>query len=71
VVARIRRLELGNPGDVTSVGEGVREMRIDYQPGYRVYFSKHGERIVILPCGGDKSRQSADIAEAKRLAREL
>jgi putative addiction module killer protein len=69
--ARIRRLELGNPGDVKSVGEGVSEMRIDYGPGYRVYFAKHGERIVILLCGGDKSRQSADIAEAKRLLREL
>lgn len=67
---RLRRLELGNPGDVKPVGEGVSEMRIDFGPGYRIYFIGRGESIVLLLCGGDKSSQSNDIAKAKRLARE-
>ena len=62
---------MGNPGDVKSVGEGVSEMRIDYGPGYRVYYRKIGAQIVLLLCGGDKSSQAADIARAKRLAKEL
>jgi putative addiction module killer protein len=69
--ARILRLSLGNPGDVRPVGTGVSEMRIDYGPGYRVYFVNRGRTLVILLCGGDKSRQSADIASAKALAAEL
>ncbi len=68
---RIRRLSLGNPGDVKPVGDGVSEMRIDYGPGYRVYFKQQGAVVVILLCGGDKSTQAADIKHAKELASEL
>lgn len=68
---RIRRLSLGNPGDVKSVGSGVKELRIDYGPGYRVYFVDRGKVAVILLCGGDKRSQEADIALAKRLAKEV
>lgn len=71
VVTRIRRMELGNPGDVKPVGDGVSEMRIAYGPGYRVYFTRTGDTIVILLCGGDKSSQSRDIALAKQLAKEI
>jgi putative addiction module killer protein len=68
ILARIDRLELGNPGDVAPVGEGVSELRIHYGPGYRVYIVQRGEEAVILLCGGDKSSQEADIARAKKLA---
>lgn len=68
VQARILRLSLGNPGDVKPVGEGVSELRIDYGPGYRVYFMQHGPVIVVLLCGGDKSTQDRDIAQAKVIA---
>ena len=71
VQVRIERLAAGNPGDVRPVGEGVSEMRIDYGPGYRVYFKKIGREIVILLAGGDKRTQSADIKTALRLARNL
>ena len=71
IVARIRRLELGNPGDVKSLGDGVMEMRIDYGPGYRVYYRQRGTDFVILLCGGDKRTQARDIKRAKALAREL
>ncbi len=71
IVARIDRLALGNPGDVAPVGSGVSEMRIHYGPGYRVYFVRRGEEIVVLLCGGDKSSQDSDIATAKKLASEL
>jgi putative addiction module killer protein len=71
VLARIERLALGNPGDVKPVGEGVSELRIDFGPGYRVYFTKRGREIVILLAGGDKSTQHADIRVALRLARNL
>ena len=70
ILARIRRLALGNPGDVKAVGEGVRELRIDYGPGYRIYFARRGSTIVVLLCAGDKSRQSADIALALKLAHD-
>lgn len=70
IVARIRRLELGNIGDAKRVGEGVSEMRIDYGPGYRVYFVRRGKVIVILLCGGDKKTQRKDIATAQRMAKE-
>jgi len=71
IVARIRRMELGNPGDVKAVGDGVSEMRVDYGPGYRVYFTKTGDTVTILLCGGDKSSQSRDIALAKMMAKEI
>ena len=68
---RIRRLSLGNPGDVKPVGEGVSELRIDYGPGYRVYYRQRGEQIIILLAGGDKRTQEHDIKQALKLAREL
>jgi putative addiction module killer protein len=68
---RIRRLSLGNAGDVRAVGEGVSELRIDYGPGYRVYFVQRGEDLVILLAGGDKRTQERDIRRALDLAREL
>ncbi len=68
---RIRRLSLGNPGDVKSVGKGVSELRIDYGPGYRVYFTKQGDTVVILLAGGDKRRQEKDIQKALELAQNL
>jgi putative addiction module killer protein len=71
IVGRIRRMEMGNPGDVKSVGRGVLEMRIDYGPGYRVYYARHGEQIVMLLCGGDKRTQQQDIKRAQKLAETL
>jgi putative addiction module killer protein len=68
---RIRRLSLGNPGDVKPVGEGVSELWIDYGPGYRVYFVQRGETLVILLAGGDKRTQNRDIKTALELTREL
>jgi putative addiction module killer protein len=69
IQARIRRLSLGNPGDVRPIGEGVSEMRIDHGPGYRVYFIQRGDSLIILLAGGDKRTQQQDIATALRLAR--
>jgi putative addiction module killer protein len=66
---RIKRLAIGNPGDVSPVGEGVSEMRIFYGPGYRVYFKDTGKEIIILLCGSDKSTQSRNIEKAKELAK--
>jgi len=71
VQVRIERLAAGNAGDAEPVGEGVSELRIDYGPGYRVYFKKQGREVVILLAGGDKRTQSADIKTALRLARNL
>lgn len=68
---RIKRISLGNFGDVEPVGNGVSELRIDYGAGYRVYFVKRGNTIVILLCGGDKSTQSKDIQKAHELAQRL
>ena len=68
---RIRRLSLGNPGDVKAVGEGVSELRIDYGPGYRIYFTQRVREYVLLLAGGDKTSQNSDIEAAKRLARQL
>ena len=68
---RIRRLSLGNPGDVRPVGEGVSEMRINYGPGYRVYFVRRGQALVVLLAGGDKDSQKRDIPRALELARGL
>lgn len=71
IAKRIDRLALGNPGDAAPVGDGVSEMRIHVGPGYRVYFVRRGEEIVILLCGGDKSSQPRDIRRAKALAASL
>lgn len=71
IQARIERLSLGNSGDVKPVGAGVSELRIDYGPGYRVYFKKVGRTIIILLVGGDKSSQTSDIKTALALARNL
>lgn len=71
ILARVERLATGNPGDVKPVGEGVSELRIDYGPGYRVYYKKHGRELVILLAGGDKHTQASDIRTALRLARNL
>jgi putative addiction module killer protein len=68
VMARVDRLASGNPGDVKPVGAGVSELRIDYGPGYRVYFFQRGEVVVVLLCGGDKRIQEADIKRAIGLA---
>lgn len=71
VLARVERLAAGNPGDVKAVGEGVSELRIDYGPGYRIYFTMRGHTVIILLAGGDKSTQASDIKRALRLARNL
>jgi putative addiction module killer protein len=69
VIKRIERLAEGNPSDVKPVGEGISEMRIDYGPGYRVYYKDTGREIIVLLCGGDKTTQDADIANAKQIAK--
>jgi putative addiction module killer protein len=68
---RIRRLSLGNPDDVRPVGEGVSELRIDYGPGYRVYFAQRGATLIILLTGGDKRTQERDIEKALKMSREF
>ena len=71
VMVRIERLAGGNPGDVRPVGEGVSELRIDHGPGYRVYFIRRGQELIILLAGGDKRSQKKDIRTAIRLAQDL
>ena len=71
VQARVERLATGNPGDVKPVGEGVSELRIDYGPGYRVYYTMRGRTMIILLAGGNKRTQTTDIKTALRLARNL
>ena len=71
ILVRIERLVAGNPGDVKHLGGGVSELRIDYGPGYRVYYKKHERQVVILFAGGDKRTQSKDIKTALRLADNL
>lgn len=71
ILTRIRRLSLGNHGDVKSVGQGVSELRIDYGPGYRIYFVQRGAALVILLAGGDKCSQRQDITLARELAQHL
>jgi len=68
IVSRIRRMEFGNSGDAKGVGGGVIEMRVDYGPGYRIYYVHRGAAIVILLCGGDKRTQARDIKRAHELA---
>ncbi len=71
IQARIERLATGNPGDVAPVGEGVSELRINYGPGYRVYFKQHGQTLILLLAGGDKRTQTKDIKAALQMARQL
>ena len=71
ILIRVERLVAGNPGNVKPVGEGVSELRIDYGPGYRVYYKKQGQEVVVLLAGGDKRTQASDIKTALRLARNL
>jgi putative addiction module killer protein len=70
IASRLDRLAFGNAGDVKPVGQGISELRIDYGLGYRIYFMKRGNTIIILLCGGDKSTQAKDIQTAQRLAAE-
>jgi putative addiction module killer protein len=70
IASRLDRLAFGNAGDVKPIGQGISELRIDYGPGYRVYFMRRGREIILLLCGGDKSTQKKDIKTAKRLAAE-
>jgi len=69
VARRIERLAAGNPGDVKPVGEGISELRIAFGPGYRVYFKRHGDVLIVLLAVGDKSSEAADIATAKAIAK--
>ncbi len=71
ILVRVERLATGNPGDVRAVGKGISELRIDYGPGYRVYYTKHGQEMVILLAGGDKRTQAKDIKTALNLAQNL
>jgi putative addiction module killer protein len=71
IVRRVERLQLGNFGDAKSLGDGVHELRLNFGPGYRVYFAHRAGRIVLLLCGGDKGGQQRDISRAKQLATEL
>lgn len=70
IFARLDRLAYGHAGDVQPVGDGISELRIHHGPGYRVYFQRKGNTVIILLCGGDKSTQAKDIQAAKRLAKE-
>ncbi len=71
IVDRVFRLANGLPGDAKLIGQGISELRVHYGPGYRVYFKKQGDTIILLLCGGDKSSQSRDIDTARRLAKEI
>jgi putative addiction module killer protein len=71
IVTRLERAEGGNFGDTKLIADGVSEMRIDYGPGYRLYFVRRGTTVIVLLCGGDKTTQSADIAKARQLSREV
>lgn len=71
ITARVERLALGNPGNVKALGDGVSELKIDFGPGYRVYFTRTGKTVVLLLCGGDKSSQAKDIRRAKQIAASL
>ena len=70
IASRLDRLSFGHTGDTEPVGQGISELRIHYGPGYRIYFQKRGDTIIVLLCGGDKSTQEKDIKSAKRLANE-
>ena len=68
IASRLSRLAFGHTGDAKPVGDGISELRIDYGPGYRIYYQRRGRFLVVLLCGGDKSTQSKDIQTSKRLA---
>lgn len=70
ILVRVRRLGLGNPGQYRALKDGIFEMKIDYGPGYRVYYAQRGSVLVLLLCGGDKATQQADIAAATRIAQQ-
>lgn len=70
IASRLDRLAFGHAGDAEPVGQGISELRIHFGPGYRIYFTKRGDTIIVLLCGGDKSSQTKDIKVAKRLATE-
>jgi putative addiction module killer protein len=71
IAARVRRLAFGNPGDVSPVGFGLSELRIHHGPGYRIYFLRRGDVLIVLLCGGTKGSQVKDIAKAKAMASEM
>ena len=71
IAVRIRRMQLGNVGDAKPVGDGVLELRFDFGPGYRVYYTERDGEIVVLLAGGDKSTQKQDIEKAKQLAKTI
>lgn len=71
IARRIERVASGNLGDVKPVGGKVSELRVNHGPGYRVYFIRSGETVIVLLCGGDKSSQKKDIASAQKMAKEL
>lgn len=71
IATRLARLAYGLPGDVKPVGKSISEMRIDYGPGYRLYYMQRGAVLIVLLCGGDKKTQDADIATAKKLAKNM
>ena len=71
ILRRLDRIAMGNFGDAKPVGDGISEFRIDHGPGYRVYFVRRGETLIVLLCGGDKGSQARDIARAKALAKEI
>ncbi|WP_295689156.1 type II toxin-antitoxin system RelE/ParE family toxin [uncultured Brevibacterium sp.] len=70
LLVRLQRLSRGIPGDSKSLGGGISELRFDFGPGYRVYYSRHGGQLILLLCGGDKSSQQHDIETARRIAQE-
>ena len=71
IAKRIDRLAMGNFGDAKSVGDGVSELRFTFGPGYRVYYARRGDVVVILLCGGDKGSQERDVEWAKIMAKEI
>jgi putative addiction module killer protein len=71
IARRLRRAAMGNLGDAKSVGDGVSEIRVDIGPGYRIYFTRRGNVLIVLLCGGDKGSQVRDVSRAKRLAKEV
>jgi putative addiction module killer protein len=70
IASRLDRLAFGHAGDAEPAGKGVSELRIHYGPGYRVYFQRRGDTIIVLLCGGNKGTQTRDIKTAPRLANE-